>query len=91
MSSSRRVPRDRTAERRILRTLADGAWHPEPELRTTFNRLQKMYLHGLIDGAMLMNGGTKEDRMWRLVIAERCPKCGKARIVGETCRHCGAA
>lgn len=25
------------------------------------------------------------------VIAERCPKCGKPRIWGEKCRHCGAA
>ena len=58
------------AERRILRVLADGAWHPEPELRTTFNRLQKMYLRGLIDGAMLTNGGTKEDRIWRLMPRE---------------------
>jgi translation initiation factor 2 beta subunit (eIF-2beta)/eIF-5 len=23
------------------------------------------------------------------VIIETCPKCGKARIWGEKCRHCG--
>lgn len=77
------------AERRILRLLADGTWHFEPELRSSFGFLQGMYLRGLIDGAMLTDGGTASGRLWRL-IAERCPKCGKLRIWGEACRHCGA-
>lgn len=30
-------------------------------------------------------------RRLRSIIAIRCPKCGKPRIWGEACRHCGAA
>lgn len=54
------------SERRVLAALADGYWHPETELRTTFAFLQGMYFRGMIDGAMLTFGGTPEDRIWRV-------------------------
>lgn len=57
------------AEQRILDVLADRRWHPEPELRSAWWFLQRMYLHGLIDGAMLTTGGTPADRLWRLTDA----------------------
>jgi hypothetical protein len=54
------------AERRILIILADGEWHREDTLRTTWNFLHGMYLRGLVDGAMLTSGGTPSDRIWRI-------------------------
>ena len=58
------------AERRVLARLADGGWHRESELRTTFRLLQWLYLRGVVDGAMLTTGGTADDRVWRL---GKCP------------------
>jgi hypothetical protein len=58
------------AERRVLARLADGGWHRESELRTTFRLLQWLYHRGLVDGAMLTTGGTAADRLWRL---GKCP------------------
>jgi hypothetical protein len=54
------------AEQRVLELLADGGWHRESELRTTFRLLQWLYHRGLVDGAMLTSGGTADDRVWRL-------------------------
>lgn len=59
-----------SAERRILLALADGAWHPEPDLRSAWWFLARMYERGLIDGAMLTFGATPEDRIWRLMPRE---------------------
>jgi hypothetical protein len=53
-----------------LARLADGGWHRESELRTTFRLLQWLYHRGLVDGAMLTTGGTAADRLWRL---GKCP------------------
>ena len=58
------------AERRVIELLADGGWHRESELRTTFRLLQWLYHWGLVDGAMLTSGGTADDRLWRL---GKCP------------------
>jgi hypothetical protein len=58
------------AERRVLARLADGGWHRESELRTTFRLLQWLDLRGVVDGAMLTSGGTATDRVWRL---GKCP------------------
>jgi hypothetical protein len=54
------------AEARVMALLADGGWHRESELRTTFRLLQWLYQRGLVDGAMLTSGGTTDDRLWRL-------------------------
>jgi hypothetical protein len=54
------------AEARVMVLLADGGWHRESELRTTFRLLQWLYHRGLVDGAMLTSGGTADDRLWRL-------------------------
>jgi hypothetical protein len=53
------------AEGRVLSALADGAWHRESELRTSFRLLQGLYLRGLVDGAMETTGATANNRIWR--------------------------
>ena len=52
-------------ERRVLAALADGAWHSESELRTTFGLLQGLYLRKLVEGTMTKAGATPSDRLWR--------------------------
>jgi hypothetical protein len=56
------------AEQRILAALANGEWHREDALGTTFDLLQTMYLRGQIEGAMLGFGSVPSDRVWRLAI-----------------------
>ena len=58
------------AERRILRLLVDREWHTETELRASFALLQRMYLRGLLYGAMRTTGGTPDDRLWRARLVE---------------------
>ena len=53
------------AERRVLIAMADGAWHSEAELRTTFGLLQGLWLRGLVEGIMKTTGATRGDRLWR--------------------------
>ena len=57
------------AERRILVLLADRDWHPESHLRTTWGLLARLYMLGLVDGAMTKAGATPADRMWKLLTA----------------------
>jgi hypothetical protein len=45
--------------------MADGAWHSEAELRTTFWLLQGLYLRKLVEGLMTNAGATPGDRLWR--------------------------
>ena len=54
------------AERRVLSRLADGGWHREDTLRTSFRLLQELYLRGVVDGAMMSTGNSAADRVWRL-------------------------
>ena len=54
------------AERRVLVLLADGHWHRESELRTTWGLLHRLWLRGILDGAALTSGGAPADRLWRL-------------------------
>jgi hypothetical protein len=51
------------AERRILAALADGEWHAERELRSSFAFLQSLCLRGILDGAMAPG---MYERLWRL-------------------------
>ena len=53
------------AERRVMAALADGAWHTESELRTTFGLLQGLYLRKLVEGMTTKAGATPGDRFWR--------------------------
>ena len=59
-----RATRTRT-ERRVLTAMADGAWHSEAELRTTFGLLQGLWLRGLVEGVMKSTGATRGERLWR--------------------------
>ena len=54
------------SERRVLALLADGHWHRESELRTTWHMLHRLWMRGLVDGAALTVGHTPRDRLWRL-------------------------
>jgi len=54
------------AERRMLALLADGHWHRESELRTTWGLLHRLWMRGIVDGSALAFGATPQDRLWRL-------------------------
>ena len=54
------------SERRVLVLLADGHWHRESELRTTWGLLHRLWLRGIVDGSALTFGATPQGRLWRL-------------------------
>jgi hypothetical protein len=54
------------AERRVLATLANGEWHDETEVRSSRALLERLWLAGMIQGAMYGVGAYPEHRLWRL-------------------------
>jgi len=54
------------AESRIMAVLADAEWHPESEIRSSRVTLERLWLNGKIEGAMLGVGAYPEQRLWRL-------------------------